>query len=326
MCKRDTNQMKGKGLVCVRRWEEYELEGEVGEFVFARVLRSLRGGAELELEYCAYDEKTQSAKRTPRRLLELGARVRAVRDAVPGKSGEWTVSGSADVCMGASACATAGAAGGAATAAARMKGFTAKLVSKPEKLKAVKAFCNTRFASVVRDSLCGLPQDCVVVILESPALRTVSALERVAKLPRGRIVVPNPFEAEELAAVGAGIQLSPVSLAEYLRSRETSVAVGAMWMDFMGSLWGEASSRSASPRETVDAYFEGGHAVDGAVFALTVCCRHARLKTFDYEGGNADAVAHYVSNAAMMAGCSFVMQTRRLYGGSMLFLLGTLHT
>ena len=308
-------------LVCVRRWDEYGLEGEVGEYVFARVLRSLRGGAELELEYCTYEESTQSAKRTQRRLLELGARVTRVSGAVP-KKGGWAVSGSADACMAGTGTGTGTGTG----VAGRMKGFTTKLVSKPEKLKAVKAFCNTRFASALRDYLSDLPKDCVVVILESPALRTVSALERVAKLPRGRIVVPNPFEAEELAAVGAGIQLSPVSLAEYLRSREKKEAtIGGVWMDFMGSLWGDASSSGAAPRETVDAYFNGGHAVDGAVFALTVCCRHARLTTFDYEGGNADAVSHYVSNASMMAGYSFVLQTRRLYGGNMLFMLGTLH-
>lgn len=165
------------------------------------------------------------------------------------------------------------------------------------------------------------------LFLDSEQLSTQEALIQHCHFQEKSCLIPNPFEYEALKdKKSAG--LYNMSLGSFLKKRPpVHKVITFAWFDYMNSLDGNLQDQKAgesSPREDIELYLKHW-AVPFTLFAVTLCLRHSKYKTHDYNGGTEVVIMRYINDMAREAGFYFsILPPTGSYGSSMFIYAGVL--
>lgn len=165
------------------------------------------------------------------------------------------------------------------------------------------------------------------LFLDSPQLATESALIKHCLFQPKNCLVPNPYEYDALHSKKAA-GLYQMSLGSFLKRQPPAGRVITFaWFDYMNSLDGNVQDSKAgesSPREDIEEYLTKW-AKPYTLFAVTLCLRHSKYKTHDYNGGTEVVIMRYVNDKAREAGFYFsIVPPTCTYGSSMFIYAGVL--
>lgn len=168
---------------------------------------------------------------------------------------------------------------------------------------------------------------CTALFLDSQQLTTQEALIKHCRFEEQTCLIPNPYEYDVLKTKkSAG--LYNMSLGAFLKNRPDSYnVISFAWFDYMNSLDGNLQDRKSgesSPREDIALYLKEW-AVPFTLFAVTLCVRHSKYQTHDYNGGTEVVIMRYVNDMARDAGFYFsILPPTGSYGSSMFIYAGVL--